>query len=449
MGGGGGRGRGRGGGGGLFLSSSLNIRVSNVTREVDQNVMRRVFESVGVAAVQIDVFPREGNGDAFVIAHFADPSTAARARDSLNGFNIFDHSNTMSITFAKQMNSGGMGRGADPNALAMGSVLPVPQAMGYGGVPPAAGMGVGGGLYGAAAPYAPFPQQQAQAQQPMMMPPGGAGMPMVGVPPPFYGGRGGGRGMRGGPGGRGMRGGGGVGRGGAPQVGGFNPMMGMQQPMVSKDTPSIFISVTVVPETEPLHNIFILMEAFGGVFSIRRNQKQKDILTVKTNSIDDAENIVRYLRRVPYAGGTVSAKRFPTYTERNPCTDEGDAKDPETTQFDFTASRHRSPGQRSKCQPSRNLRITGCSVFSEEDIANYLNAMGFEPASVTKEESDGSFVVSMVDTATAVKALIQCHGNVCSEERSNVIFVEGPPEESEANNATTNASGAAATGTPS
>lgn len=264
----------------------------------------------------------------------------------------------------------------------------------------------GGGYNGGAAPMYP--------QMPMA--------PMNNAPP--YGrGRGRGRGgygfdpmaMNGGFQPMGQRG---YGRGGMMHRGGRG-MMGYQ----SKST--VYLSVTTMPVTESLNSIFVLMEAFGGVVSIRRNHNKKEILTVKAASPEDADAIVTYLRQVPYAGGAASAKHFPSYIERHPCTDEGDPTDPETLHFDFTASRHRSPGQRSKAAPSCVLKITGCPAYEETEVMTFLNGKGYFPERITKSE-DGSFTVQLADVATAVKALVECHGCVCDEERSNVIFVDGP-----------------------
>lgn len=480
---GGGRG-GRGGYGGYQRSANptdtISIRVTEIRQPVTEDVMRRVFDSVGVTCREVQVMSSGNPDEATVVAQFPDNFAAERVMSSLNNRNIFSEGNKMNMYYVApappspvmpQGNPAGVmpspmgvqiGGGAAPNA----AVLPTPpmyggaQGMNYGQLPPQA---AGAPMYPQQSP----PQQQPPMMPPMMAPPGFAMAPQPGMDMMMggyeatmqsqMGGRGGG--MRGRGMGRGGRGGagfnpmapGGYQAGGMPfmnQMGmpmgmpmmGYPPMNMMAPPVPNNNAPTVYLSVTLVPTTEPLRSVFVLMEAFGGVVSMRRNQNKREILTVKMASIDDADAVVRYMRRVPFAGGSISAKRFPAYVERNPCSDEGDMMDPETTQYDFTAERHRSPGQRSKAQPSNTVKVTGCAGYSEADLMTYFNSKNFFPERISKDE-EGAFAVQVADVETAVKLLISCHGNVCGEERSNVIFVEGPKEEGEGENAEEEAKG--------
>lgn len=209
-----------------------------------------------------------------------------------------------------------------------------------------------------------------------------------------------------------------------------HPMAGPEFVAMQSSTP--YLSVKTLPITESLHSLFVLLEAFGGVVSIRRNQKNKEIVTVKMASTQNADSVVEYLQQIPFAGTTVSAKRFPSYVEQTSCTDDGDSRDPDTLQFDFTAAQHRSPLQRSKCSPSSWVKITGCGDLTESDVTGYLSENNFFPTRIMKvEDFSGSkngrnsdcFIVQLADVETAVKLLITCQGSVCGLEKTNVIFI--------------------------
>lgn len=466
----GGRGGGRGGAFGGFSqqpTNTVSIRVSEIQQPVTEDVMRRVFQSVGVSCNNIQITPTNNPQETSVVAQFPDNFAAERVMTSLNNRNIFNNGNKMAMQYTNWLPSGS----------------PAPMGGNGGGV-----LQSPGGFDANAGGYAPQPmqvQQPMQVPQPPQVQPQGPGSVfsnpaanMMGMAPQMgdwnaaayqqgadmFGQNGNFNGARGGM----MRGGRARGRGGRGGFG-FDPMNNMQAgyaPYVQRGMgrggnmnmnmnnnnnnmmmrggragynnnnqyqqfaaqPTVFVSVTLVPATEPLQPIFTLMEAFGGVVAIRRNNNKKEILTVKAASPEDAQAIVTFMHRVPYAGGQVSGKLFPTYLERYPCTDAGDPLDPETTQYDFTASRHRSPGQRSKAVPSKIIKITGCNNYEDTEVMTFLNGKGITPERVTKSD-DGSFEVQLADVATSVKVLLECQGGVCDEEKSNVIFVEGPRDE--------------------
>ncbi|KAG5496144.1 hypothetical protein JKF63_02445 [Porcisia hertigi] len=496
----GGRG-GRGGGFGGFSqqpTNTISIRVSEIQQPVTEDVMRRVFQSVGVSCNSIQITPTNNPQETSVVAQFPDNFAAERVMSSLNNRNIFNNGNKMTMQYTNWISNGSpapMGSNGSgvlqTSAFDNGNIFPPQQMPPQPQMPPQ--MQPQPQIQIPSQPIQqrppmPQPMPQPMPSQPMLpqsmppqpMPPqpmphmphmapqqsqmsvfnnpGPAMMPpqqmdswyganpamdmmsvTVGLPGAIQG-----AGMMRGARSRGRGGRGGFGfdpmgaqvgympfpqRGGmAPTVGTMMPRMNFMQYQPFGQPPTVFISVTLVPATEPLQPIFTLMEAFGGVVAIRRNQNKKEILTVKAASPDDALAIVTYMHRVPYVGGQVSGKLFPNYVERYPCTDEGDPLDPETVQFDFTASRHRSPGQRSKAVPSRLIKITGCNTYEDTEVMTYLNGKGFNPDRVTKAE-DGSFEVQMPDVATSVKVLLDCQGCVCDEEKSNVIFVEGPRDE--------------------
>ncbi|CCD12877.1 unnamed protein product [Trypanosoma congolense IL3000] len=443
--------RGRGGAGGFdnpkglmrqpFIPSTtptdtLCVRITEIRQPVTEDMMYRVFASISTNPRRLQISPSSDPNETLVMAQFSDSYATQRVMESLNNRNIFNDGNKMMISYSSWEPSPVL-----PAPTSVGSVYGAPGQV-YGGVQvvPNVGFPQAQGQPGAY-PQVRQPQVQQMPQMPMQVM-----MPQMRVGNDQHGGRGGrGRGRGG------ARGAGGVAAPG-PMMG-FDPMMmgypamapmmqmpnGMMaayanQKNVAQNTPTVFLSVTIVPETEPLYSIFVLIEVFGGVVTIRRNHNKKEILTVKMASVPEADNVVQYLRKVPFAGGTVSAKRFPTYNERTPCTDDGNPHDSATIQYDFTTARHRSPGQRSKCQPSTVLKVTGCGGYSEADVMTYFTSENFYPDRIIKDD-EGAFTVHMADRETAVALLLKCHNNVCGEERSNVLFIEGPKEAASATNA--------------
>ncbi|CUI14355.1 RNA-binding protein, putative [Bodo saltans] len=271
---------------------------------------------------------------------------------------------------------------------------------------------------------------------------------------------GGGRGIGGGRGGRGgMLGRGGMPLGGAPNLpmdpaafmmmmnaGMFPPSMlppGGPMPGLNNNNGSnnrndgggigstVYLSCAFVPLEVSLQSVFHILESYGTVVSIRRNQNNPEIVTVKMSSTQDADQCVQFVRNMPVSSGkTMSAKRFPKYLERHPCSEDGDPSNPATTQYDFTTSRHRSQNHRSKTGVSRKLKVTLCP-HSEAEVMEFLVAKDLFAESVQR---DGDVILlTMNSTENALSVLTQCQGKLCGEERSNIIFVEDdsplPPAE--------------------
>jgi hypothetical protein len=210
------------------------------------------------------------------------------------------------------------------------------------------------------------------------------------------------------------------------------PMMGMMQSMGASnkrvpgtpDAPTVYISIATLAEDVPLQKLFTLLEAFGGVVTLRRNNKNHQIITAKMASIMDADAVVRVLNRVPFYGTTVSGKRFPNYLEKYPATDEGDPSDPQCHQFDFTAARHRSRSMRSLNQPSSIVRISACGHFSDQDIVGWLERGALPLPQKISKDAEGVFTLIMPNTEGGVKVLVEGQGAILGEEKANIVFGE-------------------------
>lgn len=443
------------------------MHVSQVRYPVTEGMIQKVFE--GVAPVrQVHVTPSANSEEAQVVVQFSSVEAAEAALQARNNRNIYSDCNKMTMTFTRWWDvvpdqavlssppvSNPALFGAPQQAVyhqqpQQAVQQPVQQ---FQHTPPFAQMQ----QHQAAMPT-PSMQQMAQPQVVMMAPgnsmmlPGMAangGMAAMGAPFNPMGGAFNPMALMGGmsnmpfdpmhnmAASQGMRGGAmmGVrgGRGAGLRVGQPNPMMqGMMAPNMMIPTamnaaagnaPTVYLSIAFLSTETPLQALFVLLEAYGGVVSIRRNQNKPEIITVKMATTQDADHVVQYVRNVPLGPKTINAKRFAQYQEKYPCSDEQNPFDAATLNYDFTTSRHRSPLHRSKASPSRVLKITLCP-HTEEELMAFFTECGMFPENITKEGDH--FLVRMDTVENAVRLLVDCQNRVCNEEKSNVIFVEDP-----------------------
>lgn len=185
-----------------------------------------------------------------------------------------------------------------------------------------------------------------------------------------------------------------------------------------------FLSIAMFPKTEPLIKLYHLLECWGGVVSLRRNQKNNDIIVAKMQSPADAQAICKHLNKVPVCGVDCSGRLFSTYTERNTPSNEGDATSVEVTQYDFTTFRHRQPALRCDFHASHELLLSGCAQKSESEVMNFFSERDIFPEALHKIEEEGTFRIRMESVAAAVSLLTTCQWQVCDSEKSNLTFCE-------------------------
>jgi hypothetical protein len=409
-------------------TDTLHVRVTDLQYTVDESVVMQVFSPVA-PVTRVHMLPPQAS-ERVAIVQFADVRGAESAMNERNGRNIFNNCCKMTISFTNWESF------VPPQPL---SVLPqpvqapMPQQQFIEG--PYAGqrqsfphhhqqhqaMGHGANSY--------YASPAAASNMPSMQPGGSAGLyhhqamlmhPQLQV-------------------GRGAMA---SGRGGIfiPTLAhhhhhhhaammGFNPLLAGAPLQPQQATgPTLFVSVALVPEAASLYSLFVLMEAFAGVVSIRRNQNKREIVTVKMASTADTDTISKLLRQVPFSGGKLNAKPFPNYTERHPATAEGDPKDPTLLQYDFTQTKHRNTAQRTQFSASTVLKLTGAANQTEGAVMGFLNERGFFPERLAKDEAEGFFTVHMDSVENAVKMLVECQWSVCGEEKSNFAFLEKEAE---------------------
>ena len=97
-----------------------------------------------------------------------------------------------------------------------------------------------------------------------------------------------------------------------------------------------FVSVSRLPEHIPFLPLFLLLEVYGTVQTMRRNQRNHEIVMVKMGSVAEAQTVVRCLYQTPFYESTVSGRAFANYVgPSSAISKDGDPRDPSCWQFDF------------------------------------------------------------------------------------------------------------------
>lgn len=273
--------------------------------------------------------------------------------------------------------------------------------------------------------------------------------PLATYPPPhsaadlYSGGSYMGPGMRGGRGGRGamIRGGRGVargmGRGMGPVTfqpyeahppGGFTG----RGDTGSNDTTLI---VGNVPLTVPLYDLWVLLEVFGNILSLKRQFTDKTNVVAQFQNPLDARNAVIYLQSCPFRGAKLRLKRFAGFVDRGSGVEwnAGPSTDPATLAVLFTSGYHHrtkpsAPANlQGRVSPEKNLYVSNLAESITDDaVKEKLRGFGFNVIEFDRK-SPTVAILSFQDTETAVDALIALHGKEMNERFLRVTFSRYPP----------------------
>lgn len=424
-------------------SDTLLVNVTELRFPVDEKVMRDVFSSIATVN-RVQLLPQTVPTMSSALVQFSDARGAHTAMNQRQGRHIYADCNKMEISFAapepapifaqppqqpplapmaNQMPQGGM------QQQAWGMQQPVAQNWGMqqGGMMPPVQVGMGGPMQGG---------MMGGPMQGGMMGPGmqggmmGPGMQQQwGMFPGQNMGYGPNMGYGGGPGmgrGRGGMGGPGMGPGGMNMGG---QMMNPYGNNGGDQGTAPFVSINEVPAEATLKQIFNFLEVWGQVATIRRTQRQ-GIVHIRMDSVEDAENVARFVHKTPFMGAEISARSLPTFVERSEIRCEGEGPDePSSTQWDFRGPsiRHRPRGQRSRCCASNTLRLhLKRTPRSEDEVKDYFLSIGFPLVIVERDTNNNrgdDILVKFDSAADASKALLACHGHACGVEGGQASFV--------------------------
>ncbi|CBZ29472.1 conserved hypothetical protein [Leishmania mexicana MHOM/GT/2001/U1103] len=258
------------------------------------------------------------------------------------------------------------------------------------------------------------------------------------------------RGMAPGPmvrGGRGAVRGGIGGRGSGTEVGaatGFSPLEPSGAPPTrgggagvgrypGSETSGCTIMVSCVNESVPLYDLWVLLEVFGNVNSLKRQFRDRTNVVAQFQHPGDTLTVIQYLQHCPFRGSVLRLKRFNGYQERDTEWETKSATDPATQAALFTTGYHhrtapRAPvNVRGRVHPDKNLYITNLTeAISDDELKGIMKEAGFEPDAFFRRGQKGA-IVAYKDTETAVDALIALHAKEVRERFLRVTFSRFPP----------------------
>lgn len=404
--------------------STLLVTVEQCQYPITDTVLRDVFTRIGVVG-RIACAPQQGTSTTATV-HFADAATAARAKTEMDGKQIYPNCCIMRIGFqpemnqhhhhnAAPMNSGGYNGDSFNNQ----HQRPMPsqyggqhhhhhhhhqhhaQHNGYNNMPPHNAGGYNNGPNG----YN-----------------GGYNQDFNGAVP--YGGRGAGRGGRGGRGGNLM----------APghqhmhqQDGGFGAYNGAQEAPV--------LIISNVPETVSLHSLWVLLEVYGNVNSLKRQHTHKDNVVALFQNLHDARGAVTHLQSCPFYGNTLNVKHFAGYQDRGASRVEwnlGPATDPLTIAFQFHGNHHRTKpsapfNPKQKNRPDRNLFVSNLTEEITDDAVKELFASKEFVVLEFYRKTANAAILQLESVDKAVEGLIATHAQQLSGRYIYVAFSRFPP----------------------
>ncbi|KAH9578732.1 RNA recognition motif domain [Trypanosoma melophagium] len=374
----------------------INVVVEKCTYPVTKDLLSQVF---GMVAPPANVVCGPSGTTTTGWVEYADISTARRVLQQLNKNPIYPDCCFMTLTLDQN--------GVPPST--MGNY--VPNSM----------------------PYAHQQQHQQQhAMQPMHS------MPFAHA---NYGAMPGNMMLRGGMGGRGRGRGAAMGRYSNPYApagaGAAGPAAHASYGAGSYGVPTTdaVVIVSNVPETVALHDLWVLLEVYGNVNSLKRQFSSKTTVVAHFQNVHDARLAVQHLQGCPFHGATLSLKHFAGYVERGGRTEwnSGPATDPATHAVLFSSGYHHRTkptaafNPTGRVRPGKNLFISNLTeAITDDDIKEVFSKAGFELEGYFRK-SPSVAIVSLNDIETAVHALIAVHSQQLKERFLRVTFSHFPP----------------------
>lgn len=375
-------------------AARINVLVEKCTYPVTKEILAKVF---GMVAPPVNVVCGLSGHTTTGWVDYSDVATARRVIQQLNKNSIYPDCCFMTLTL-------------EPAGV---------SAPTMGGYP---------------TPLMPYAQQQQQQQPPMQSMPFGhanyGAMPGCVM-------------SRGGMAGRGRGRGGAMGRYGPPYAAN-GPMAHPLYPAAAAPVPpgaygappsDAVVIVSNMPETVALHDLWVLLEVYGNVNSLKRQFSSKTTVVAHFQNVYDARLAVQHLQGCPFHGATLSLKHFAGYVERGGRTEwnSGPATDPATHAVLFSSGYHHRTkptaafNPTGRVRPGKNLFISNLTeAITDDDIGEVFTKAGFELDGYFRKTPSVA-IVSLTDIEMAVHALVAVHSQQVKERFLRVTFSHFPP----------------------
>ncbi|CCW70583.1 unnamed protein product [Phytomonas sp. Hart1] len=246
----------------------------------------------------------------------------------------------------------------------------------------------------------------------------------------------------------GVRGGAGFSRGdgrGAPyynpsvSAAGFDPLgvasYGGGGAMVPQ-TEEATVVISNVAESVPLYELWVLLEVYGNVDSLRRHYKDKGNVSAQFQHLMDAKTAVVYLQNCPLRGRTLGFKLFAGYVERGGKIEwnSGPATDPSTQAVLFTSGYHHRTkpsapyNPLSRIRPDKNIFVSNLlESITDVDLKAELAKSNVAIEKYYRKNPTVA-IVGFKDIEDAISALVAAHGKQLKERYLRITFSRFPPE---------------------
>lgn len=196
-----------------------------------------------------------------------------------------------------------------------------------------------------------------------------------------------------------------------------------------------YVLVANVAERVPLYDLWVLLEVYGNVRSLKRQHSDRTHVVAHFQHAADTTLAVQYLNGCLFRGMRLRLKRFFGYRERVGVEwDLGSSTDPATmaclfeTKYHHRVSPHIPRNPRSAMYPDCNVFISNLtSEVTEDEIADMWRDLGLEPTASFRR-GPKALIVGFRDIEAAVDAVIAIHLRDCHGRALYATFSRYPPE---------------------
>lgn len=193
------------------------------------------------------------------------------------------------------------------------------------------------------------------------------------------------------------------------------------------------VLVSGVAESVPLYDLWVLLEVYGNVKSLKRQHTDHRQVVAQFQHATDTVLAVQYLHGCPFRGMKLRLKRFLGYHERNTEWNLGPATDPSTlaalfeTGYHHRVAPHVPRNPHSAMYPDKNVFVSNLTeAITDYELEEMWRRLGFEPIASYRRGPKAS-IVGFKDIETAVNALIAVHLSDCHGRTLYATFSRFPP----------------------
>eukprot|EP00796_Vickermania_ingenoplastis_P013330 gene13330-9163_t len=226
-----------------------------------------------------------------------------------------------------------------------------------------------------------------------------------------------------------------------PGPGGYPPYQDPYKQAYGSTDPSrpavdTTVIVSNVAESVPLYDLWVLLEVYGNVTSLKRQYKDKTNVVAQFQNSLDAKSAVTYLQGCPFREGrTLSLKLFSGYVERGGRVEwnAGPATDPSTQAVLFTIGFHHRTkpsatfNRLGRIRPDKNIFVSNLiESITDEEVKTLFEAANTWIVDFYRKNASVA-IVSFREVAEAVDALIAVHAKKVQDRYLRITFSRWPP----------------------